>query len=604
MKDFFRLLSYLKPYRQYVTLNIVSNILMALFMIISIPAIIPFFKILFDRTPRVTEPVNFSFSDIEAFLNYRFSLFLESHSREEALAWICLAFVVIFFFKNLFRYLSMFFMAYVRNGIVRDLRQKLLKKYLGLPFAFFSREKKGDLISRITTDVQEIEYSILNVLETTFREPIVIIGSIGFMVFISPRLTLFVFVLIIFTVFIIGGISRTLKRQSGIVQGKLGNLISIIEESLSGMRIIKGFNAESLQEEKFLKENNAYKHLLTRIMWRRDLSSPLSEFLGITIVSVLLWYGSRQVFAEFMQAETFFAFLFAFYNVISPAKSFSSAYYNIQKGLAAVDRVNDILNLSQSIVEAKHPVPLESFNSKISFHDVSFSYPGSDIEVLRDVTFEVEKGKILAIVGASGSGKSTLVDLIPRFHDVTKGEIRIDGIDIRECRIKDLRALTGIVSQEAILFNDTIRNNIAFNTPDVSQKDIEQAAHYAHAHDFIMETRNGYDSVIGDRGSMLSGGQRQRLTIARALLKNPPILILDEATASLDSESERLVQKALEHVTRGRTSIVIAHRLSTIQNADVIMVMKDGRIVEMGTHSQLIHAEGEYNKFVALQAFT
>lgn len=604
MKDFFQLIGYLKGYQRYVYLSIFCNVMMAVFMIVSIPAIIPFFKILFESGNEVAAPASFSFSNFEDFINYQFYIYLESHTKEQALAWICFFFVMLFFFKNLFRYLAMFFMANVRNGVVSDIRHKLFQKFLFLPFAFFSRERKGDLISRITTDVQEVENSILNVLETTFKEPIVILGSIIFMVAVSPSLTIFVFILILFTTFVIGGISRTLKKKSHVVQGKLGNLISLIEESLSGMRIIKGFNAEELQADKFDKENQSYRHLLTRIMWRRDLSSPLSEFLGITIVSVLLWYGSRQVFSGQIQPELFFTFLFAFYNVIAPAKSFSSAYYHIQKGLAAMERVNHILDLPDKIHEDPNPAPLENFEHSVSFEGVSFSYPKTQQLVLRDINFTVKKGQIMALVGSSGSGKSTLVDLIPRFHDPVEGRILLDGKDIKRYRIKDLRDIIGIVSQEAILFNDTILNNITFSTKGSTLEDVIQAAKYANAHDFIMETPNGYDTVIGDRGSLLSGGQRQRLTIARALLKNPPLLILDEATASLDSESERLVQQALEHVMRGRTSIVIAHRLSTIQHADMILVMKDGKIVETGSHEDLLTAKGEYNKFVALQAFS
>jgi subfamily B ATP-binding cassette protein MsbA len=337
-------------------------------------------------------------------------------------------------------------------------------------------------------------------------------------------------------------------------------------------------------------------------MWRRDLSSPLSEFLGIAIVAVLLWYGSRQVFSENLQAETFFAFLFAFYNVISPAKSFSSAYYNIQKGLAAVDRVNMILGLTDQIKDSDTAKPFKEFKHTIEFNNVSFQYQGAHAVAVKDISFTIQKGQIVALVGTSGSGKSTLVDLLPRFHDVSSGQILIDGIDIRDYQLKDLRNMMGIVSQDAILFNDTIKNNIIFSTTNWDESDVVNAASYAHADEFIRETERDYDTIIGDRGSKLSGGQRQRLTIARALLKNPPILILDEATASLDSESERLVQDALEHVMKGRTSIVIAHRLSTIQHADVIFVLSEGRIIEQGTHEQLLQSNGEYNKFVALQA--
>ncbi len=590
-----QLLQYLRPYSKYVFLNIVCNILMALFMVVSIPALIPFFQILFDREPVQIAKPEFSISNLAEVVKYQFADLINNNSKEEALGMICLLIVFLFFFKNFFRYLSLFFMAIVRNSIVRDVRGNLFSKYMSLPFSFFGNERKGDLIARITTDVQEIENSILNVLEATFKEPIVIVGSVAFMLYVSPKLTLFVFVLIFFTIFIIGGISKTLKKQSRVVQTKLGNLISIIEESLSGMRIIKGFNAERTQEHKFGTENDSYKDLLTRILWRRDLSSPMSEFLGIAIVVLLLWYGGKLVFAGDMEPEIFFTFLFAFYNVISPAKSFSSAYYNIQKGLAAVERVNAILDIDEKIEEKSDALSIMDFEDSVRFEDVSFKYPGHDEFVLKNVNLTIPKGKIYALVGSSGAGKSTLVDLLPRFHDVTSGAILIDGENIRNYKITDLRNLMGIVSQEAILFNDTIKNNILFGSEEKSMKEVEEAARYAHAHQFILETEKGYDTLIGDRGSKLSGGQRQRLTIARALLKNPPILILDEATASLDSESELLVQEALQKVMKGRTSIVIAHRLSTVQNADLILVVKDGRIVEKGTHDELFRADGEYH---------
>lgn len=602
MKDFLRLLGFLGNYKLYVSLNILSNILMAVFMVVSIPAVIPFFQILFDRTPVVMEYVPFSMSALEPWIEYQFSRLLTSYSRNEALLIVCIALVSLFFFKNLFRYSSLFFMAYVRNGIVRDVRNELFDKYLDLPFSYFSSERKGDLLSRISNDVQEVEFSILRVLETVFREPIVIIGSVAFMLMVSPQLTIFVFVLIAFTAIVIGGVSRTLRRKSRMAQDFLANLISIVEESLGGMRIIRAFNGQALQRNRFEKENDEYRKLLTRIMWRRDLASPLSEWLGITVVVTLLWFGSRQVFNGQLNPETFFAFLFAFYNVINPAKSFSSAYYNIQKGLAAADRINELLAIENPISDSPNAVSLSGFNRSIVFEGVSFRYPGTDVDVLKDIDLTIGKGEIIALVGSSGSGKSTLADLIPRFHDPINGRILIDGVDLREIQVKSLRHNMGIVTQEAILFNDTIGMNIKFST-DTTQDQIEKAAKYANAHDFIMETEDGYDTVVGERGTRLSGGQRQRITIARALVKNPPILILDEATAALDSESERLVQEALDHVMKGRTSVIIAHRLSTIRHADRIFVMKDGRIVETGTHEQLQKMDGEYRKFIELQAF-
>ncbi|HZV71835.1 MAG TPA: ABC transporter ATP-binding protein [Saprospiraceae bacterium] len=570
-------------------------------MVISIPIIIPFFQIIFGRVKPSTEPVAFSIGNIQSWLEYIFGRLVEEYSQETALLIVCISFVIIFFLKNLFRYLSLVFMAQVRNGIVRDVRNAVFGKYMHLPLAFFTREKKGDLMSRISTDVQEIEYSILNVIEAVFKEPIVIIGSITFMLFTSLRLTIFVFVLILITVFIVGRISRNLKRKSKEAQGSLADLVIHVEESLNGMRIIQGFNAQAYQSKRFSVINERYKKLLTKIMYKRDLSSPLSETLGITIVSVLLWYGAHLVFTNEIKPETFFAFLYAFFNVIAPSKSFSSAYYNIQKGLAAVERVNEITDNTEEIVEKEAPKQIHSFEESIVFKNVGFQYNEGGEWVLKNINLNIPKGQVLAIIGSSGSGKSTLADLLPRFHDVSEGSIYFDGTDIREFDIRQLRSLMGIVNQDPVLFHDTIFNNIAFGKPGATMEEVIHVATIAQMHDFIMSQPLGYDTVVGDRGSTLSGGERQRLTLARALLVNPPILILDEATASLDSKSEKLVQEALSKVMEGRTSIVIAHRLSTVQHADQIIVLQDGKIIETGDHSSLMKRQGEYSKFVGLQ---
>ncbi|MGB3079072.1 MAG: ABC transporter ATP-binding protein [Saprospiraceae bacterium] len=582
-------------------MNILCNILMAISMVISIPIIIPFFQILFGRVKPSTAPVAFSVNNIQSWLEYVFGRLVELYSQETALLLVCITFVIIFFLKNLFRYLSLVFMAQVRNGIVRDVRNSVFEKYMQLPLAYFTRGKKGDLMSRISTDVQEIEYSILNVIEAIFKEPIVIIGSITFMLFTSLRLTIFVFVLILITVFIVGRISRNLKRQSKEAQSRLADLVIHVEESLNGMRIIQGFNAQQYQRNRFSVINERYKKLLTRIMYRRDLSSPLSETLGIVIVSVLLWYGAHLVFTSEIKPETFFAFLYAFFNVIAPSKSFSSAYYNIQKGLAAVERVNEIIDNKEEILQKSEPKQIQSFEKSIVFENVGFQYNEGGDWVLKNINLTVPKGQVLAVIGSSGSGKSTLADLLPRFHDVTEGHIYFDGTDIREFNIKQLRSLMGIVNQDPVLFHDTIFNNIAFGRPEATMEEVINVATIAQMHDFIMGQPLGYNTVLGDRGSTLSGGERQRLTLARALLVNPPILILDEATASLDSKSERLVQEALSKVMEGRTSIVIAHRLSTVQHADQIIVLQDGKIVESGDHASLMQRQGEYYKFVGLQ---
>lgn len=605
MKSFWRLLSYLRNYKSLIAGNVISNILTAVFTVVAIPLLQPFLKILFNtaelvRTPPAG-PVNLDY--IQHWFNYTFSQYIINDGQEKALVFVCSAILITFFCKNLFRYLALFFMAPARNGIVRDLRKELFDKVLSLPLSYFSEERKGDLMSRITADVQEVEMSILNMLQVIFREPLIVVGALSYMIYVSPTLTVFVFVLLLFTAFVIGGIGKTLKKASNLVQEKLGSLVSIVEEALSGLRIIKGFNAEAYQQAKFATDNDSYRNILTRLLWRRDLSSPLSEFLGILVVSVLLWFGSRLVFSGEMDAETFLTFIFAFYSVIEPSKAFSKAYYNIQKGIAAMQRVEMILDAENTITDHPDAQPITELQQGIVYRDVTFQYRNEEGPVLRDINLEIPKGQLIALVGPSGAGKSTLVDLLPRFYDVQAGGVFLDGTDIRNLKLKDLRQLMGIVSQEAILFNDTIYNNIVFGLEGVSPQDVERAAKIAHAHEFIMATEHGYQTNIGDRGNKLSGGQRQRLTIARAILKNPPILILDEATSALDSESEKLVQAALVELMKNRTSIAIAHRLSTIQHADVIVVMKDGKIVERGSHHELIEHRGEYSKLVELQAF-
>lgn len=605
MKSFWRLMGYLRSYKSAVAANIISNILTAVFTAVSIPLFIPFLQILFQQKELLTEQPAWSWSveGIDNYFQYEISQVIIESGEERALVYVCGAILFVFFFKNLFHYLSLFFMAPVRNGIIRDLRQQLYDKILVLHLGYFSEERKGDLMSRITSDVQEVEWSILNVLEAVFREPLIILGSLGIMLYISPKLTLFVFILMIFTALVIGGIGRALRKSSGLVQEKLGTLVSIIEETLGGLRIIKGFNAETYQYQKFQRENDEYRWILTKLLWRRDLASPFSEFMGIGVVAVLLWFGARQVFSGGLEAATFLTFIYAFYNVIQPSKQFTRAIYNIQKGIAAMLRVERVLDAENKIVEVPNARPIRAFQDAIEYRDVSFAYKPEEGKVLSNINLHIPKGKVVALVGASGAGKSTLVDLLPRFYDVQQGGIFVDGEDIRHYKLKDLRALMGIVSQEAILFNDTIYNNIVFGMENVTEADVIHAAKIANAHDFIMATEHGYQTNIGDRGGKLSGGQRQRLTIARAILKNPPILILDEATSALDSESEKLVQQALVELMKNRTSIVIAHRLSTIQHADEIIVMRDGKILERGNHRELLERDGEYQKLVELQAF-
>ena len=597
---FWRLMSRLKGYKKNVILAIVSNVLMAIFTVVSIPMIAPFFDILFSQeVVALSKPEDNNLPDN---LNYFFSQLVINYTPQKALLIVIAAMLVVFFLKNIFRYLALYFMAPVRNGIIYDLRKQIFEKYIDLPLSFYSTEKKGDLMNRMTSDVQEIEWSILNTIEAIFKAPLIIVGSLTFMILVSPQLTLFVLVLIVFTAFIIGGISKTLKRSSFEVQTRLGRISSILEETLGGLRIIKGFNAQKYQSEKLEKDNADYRNILTRLLWRRDLSSPLSEFLGIVVVSMLLWYGSALVFDKVLTPDLFFAFIFAFFQVIEPAKSFSSAYYNIQKGLAAVDRVDNLLNTPNPIVDLENPLTDISFEREIKFEKVSFQYDNADTAALDQIDITINKGEVVALVGSSGAGKSTFVDLLPRFFDVSSGSIRIDGNDIRSYTLYDLRSLFGIVSQEAILFNDTIKNNILFGA-EATDEQIEEAARIANVSEFVNVMPDKYQSNIGDRGMKLSGGQRQRLTIARAVLRNPPIMILDEATSALDSESELLVQDALEKLMKNRTTVVIAHRLSTIRNADKIVVLDKGKIVEIGSHEQLMALNGEYNKFVEMQTF-
>jgi subfamily B ATP-binding cassette protein MsbA len=578
---------------------------MSLFVVVSIPALLPFLQILFTD-PAATDAVQaapkIADSGLQQQLDTFFAYLIQTHGREKALVLVCGFLVITFLGKNLFRYLSLYFLAPVRNGVVRDLRQKLLQKMLNLPLSFFSDERKGDLMSRFSADVQEVEWSIMGVMEALVREPIVISGSLAYMLWVSPKLTVFVFVLMVFSGVIIGGIGKTLRKQSGEAQSKLGLVMSLVEETLGGLRILKGFNAESWQGERFGKENNDYARMLTRLSRRRDLASPLSEFLGIAVASVLLWYGAKLVFAYQLSGPTFITFLYAFYSITEPAKAFSAATYSIRKGMGALERVEAVLDAPELISSAENARRIQRFEQQIEFRDVRFQYTNAERPALENIQLSIPKGKIVALVGASGAGKSTMADLLPRFYDPTDGQILIDGNDLRQLHVHDLRALLGIVSQEAILFNDTVRNNIAFSSIDASDEAVIAAAKAANAHEFISTLPEGYDTNIGDRGSKLSGGQRQRLTIARALLKNPPILILDEATSALDSESEKLVQAALERLLENRTALVIAHRLSTVQNADEIIVMDAGRIIERGTHESLMQEGKIYRKLVELQA--
>ncbi len=601
------LLTYFRPYKRLLVLAVVSNVLMSLFLVVSIPVLQPFLQILFDMPSKAADNREVlreatGFRAAEQTVSSYFAELVRTQGREYALLLVCGLLVFTFLGKNLFRYLSLYFLAPVRNGVVRDLRNRVVSKILELPLSYFSEARKGDLMSRVSADVQEVDTSIIGVVESVARDPIVIVGSLAFMLYVSPALLGFALVLMLFSGLVIGRVGLALRRQSHTAQGYLGGVSAVLEETLGGLRIIKGFNAEHWQQARYERENARYASLLTRISRRRDLASPLSEFLGIVAVAVILWFGARQVFEGAMTAPTFITFLYAFYNIIEPAKRLGAASYSIRKGLGALERVEALWAEPVTIRDRADAVPIRTFSESIEFREVSFQYPNAENCALYRINLTIPKGKIIALVGPSGAGKSTIADLLPRFYDVTEGHILLDGTDIRHLRLRDLRGLMGIVSQEAILFNDTVRNNITFGLEGVSDAEVEAAARAAHAHEFIEALPEGYQTNIGDRGTKLSGGQRQRLTIARALLRNPPILILDEATSALDSESEQVVQAALQRLLQNRTALVIAHRLSTVQHADEIIVLDRGQIIERGRHEHLIQRDGFYRKLVELQA--
>ncbi|MES2593252.1 MAG: ABC transporter ATP-binding protein [Bacteroidota bacterium] len=614
MKNIFGVLRYVKGYWRYAFLNITFNILSAGFSLFSIAMLFPFLQVLFSDDSRQMEELqkmgkpefHFSSSSIVDNVNYILAKDIEAHSQMHALVGICIFIVVTIFFKNLFRYLGMFFIAPIRNGVVKDMRNNLFQKILVLPLSYYSDERKGDIMSRMTADVREIEWSIMNSLEMIFREPVTIIISLALMVVMSWELTLLALVLLPISGLFIGRIGKSLKRTSSKEKEKTGLLLSMMEETLGGLRIIKAFNAENSVKQKFEKVNNDYTNLMVKLYRKVDLSSPLSEFMGITVFVIILYVGGKMVLGDHptMNGAVFITYLALFSQLIAPAKAFTTAYYNIQKGLASAERIDKILNAEVSIKDPINPKPLNSFEKEIEYKNVSFAYREKETGwVLNNINLKIEKGKTIALVGQSGSGKTTLADMLPRFYDPSQGDILIDGIAIKDAKLTDVRSLMGIVTQESILFNDTVYNNIAFGIENATEAQVIEAAKIANAHEFISQMQDGYQTNIGDRGSKLSGGQRQRMSIARAVLKNPPILILDEATSALDTESERLVQDALNNLMKNRTSVVIAHRLSTIQHADEIIVMQKGEIIERGTHTVLIEKNGAYRKLHEMQSF-
>ena len=607
MRRFFRLLKYLLPYKWYVTQNIAYNILGTFFALFSFAMVIPFLKVLFENQSEVLEPMDFELSTEYLMHTLNFYMRRIMETKGEAGALMLVSFLVVGFslLKNGFLFAANYVLAPIRAFVVRDIRNEIYRKVLKLPLSYYTEARKGDVIARISSDVQEIEASIMSSLQMIFRDPITIIIFLVVLFSINFTLTLFVLVLMPVAGILIGRISRSLRKTSFKGQQKLGEMLALLEETISGLRIIKAFNGEGQMKEKFYSTNHRFAMLFRKVVRRRYLASPFSEFTGTIVLMMIMAYGGSLVIsgAGKLSGENLILFMIIFSQVIPPAKNFTTAWFNIQKGMASVDRVDELLLADDRIVEKPDAVEAGSFSDSIEYRNVSFKY---DKEyVLKDISFSIKKGQSIALVGKSGSGKSTLVDLLPRFMDVTKGEIFIDGIPVPDYRIKSLRSLMGIVSQQSILFNDSFRNNISFGTKgQITEEQIVSAAKVANAHEFIIENEHRYAAGVGESGGKLSGGQKQRVSIARAVMANPPILILDEATSALDTESERLVQDAIIKLMQNRTSIVIAHRLSTIKHADLILVIDDGRIVERGTHDELIiNKEGLYSKLHAMQMF-
>ena len=607
MNYFKKIIKYAKPYLKFAWLNIIFNILYAIFNVLTIVAFIPVLNILFKQENKIeAKPIYQGFFSIGKYAQESFYYFISQKMQNDGaiktLVFVCILTLFLFFFKNFFNYVASFVLAFLRNGVVKDLRDSIYKKIIELPIAYFSEKKKGDIIARMTSDVQEIENSFLTSLEAVVREPLTIIISITIMLIISTKLTLFVFILLPISGFIISSISKKLKAQSLKAQQETGNFLSFIEETLTGLRVIKGFNAEEKIKEKFQNSTNKFRILMNSVLHRKTLASPMSEFLGASTIILILWYGGKLVLGEnsTLRPEQFLTYIGLFYLILNPVKALTTAFYNIQKGNASAQRVLEILETKNIITDKLNAIHKKMFDDNITFENISFKY--KDDLVLHNFSLQIKKGQTVALVGQSGSGKSTLANLITRFYDVNKGSIKIDGIDIKDITQKSLRNLMGIVTQDSILFNDTVKNNISLGVETATNDEVMEAAKIANAHEFIKDLPLKYETNIGDSGNTLSGGQKQRLSIARAVLKNPPIMVLDEATSALDTESEQLVQKALEKMMENRTSLVIAHRLSTIQKADKIVVLRKGKIVEQGKHDELLANKGEYYKLVTMQS--
>ena len=612
MKEIIRVLRrFVPPYKKFLVLSIFFNMLSAVFTLVSFSAIGPILKMLF----KVQEDTVFDYVDIhmdsiqsvkEAILNnvnYYLSQQIQQSGTEYVLFLVGMYLIVMTLFKTASAYLGSYFMIPIRTGVVRDIRNSLFKKVLSLPIGFFTSERKGDVMARMTGDVAEVENSIMASLDMLFKNPILIFFYLAAMLVISWQLTVFVLILLPLSGYVMGTVGKKLKRTSAVGQNQWGELMAQIEETLGGLRIIKAFCAEHKIFARFFKSNEAFKRTVNRISSRQALAHPMSEFLGTITIVIVLWYGGSLILSgdSSIDASLFIVYLTIFYSIINPVKEFSKAGYAVQRGLASIDRIDKILTAQNPITSPAEPKQVETLTDRIEYRNVSFKYHTD--WVIKDVNLTIRKGETVALVGQSGSGKSTLADLLPRFYDVVKGGIEIDGVDVRDLDVSRLRGMMGNVNQEAILFNDTFFNNISFGVENATMEQVMEAARIANAHDFIMATEEGYQTNIGDRGCKLSGGQRQRISIARAILKNPPILILDEATSALDTESEKLVQDALDKLMQNRTTVVIAHRLSTIKNADLICVMHEGEIVERGRHDELIALNRYYKRLVDMQKF-
>lgn len=604
MKKYARLFKYLSPLKGNIVLYVLFTILSVAFSIVSLGMLIPFLDLLFNPGKKVyaLPAGGLNSSTLLQTLSYYITKMIDDHNALYALGFICIIIIIAIFLKNLFLYFTYYVLAPMRNMVMTRLRNDLYDKILSLPIGFFNEQRKGDIISRMTNDTNELESSVVGTMEGLIKDPINILFILASLVFLSVQLSLFLVIFLPLTGFIIGRVSRSLKKQSNIAAVKYGESLSILDETLSGLRVIKAFNAESLLRNRFIGTNDALFRIKNKMHYRRDLASPMSEFLGVLVLCGILWFGGKLILNNddlALSPSGFIAYIALFSQIINPAKSLSTAFYNMQKGTAAIQRIEEVLKAPVTVDENPGGKKISSFDHAIEFRNVSFSY--DDYSILKNINLTVKKGQTVALVGSSGAGKSTLADLIPRFHDVTSGELLVDGINIKDYALKDLRQLMGIVTQEPILFNDSIAGNIALGKENAIEAEITTAAKIANAHNFIVLKEEGYQTNIGDRGTKLSGGERQRLTIARAVLKNPPILILDEATSSLDTESERLVQDAINHLMRDRTSIVIAHRLSTVRHADEIIVLQQGEIAERGTHNELIVNGGIYQRLVEMQ---